>query len=227
MRIDLVSIFPSFFDCLNLSLIGKAQEKNLLDIRVHDLRDFTRDKHKTVDDSPYGGGPGMVMSPVPWGEAIDAILESTELATLIIPTPAGETFNQKMADQLAQQEHLIFACGRYEGIDARVGQFYKTHYKISRVREISLGNYVLNGGEVASIAIIEATSRLIDGVIGNEESVINDSFALGKMEDRTEGPVYTRPPIWRDLAVPEVLLSGDHQKIAQWHKAMAKQAPQN
>ncbi len=227
MRIDLVSIFPSFFDCLNLSLIGKAQEKNLLDIRVHDLRDFTRDKHKTVDDSPYGGGPGMVMSPVPWGEAIDTILESTEIATLIIPTPAGETFNQKMADQLAKQEHLIFACGRYEGIDARVGQFYKTHSKISAVREISLGNYVLNGGEVASIAIIEATSRLIDGVIGNEESVINDSFALGEMEDRTEGPVYTRPPIWRDLVVPEVLLSGDHQKIAQWHKAMAKQAPQN
>lgn len=224
MRIDLISIFPSFFDCLNLSLIGKAREKNILDIRVHDLRDFTHDKHKTVDDSPYGGGPGMVMSPVPWGEAIDSILENTTQATLIIPTPSGEPFTQINANQLSMEEHLIFACGRYEGIDARVAEHYKQHQKIKAVKEISLGNYVLNGGEVASIAIIEAVTRLIDGVIGNEESFLDDSFAPGLMEDRTEGPVFTRPPVWRELSVPDVLLSGDHQKIAQWRSTMTKKS---
>lgn len=224
MKIDLISIFPSFFDCLKLSLIGKAQEKKLINIRVHDLRDFTHDKHKTVDDAPYGGGPGMVMSPVPWGEAIDSVLEDTNQATLIIPTPAGETFNQTTANQLSSEKHLIFACGRYEGIDARVAEHYKHHQKIKKLKEISLGNYVLNGGEVASIAIIEAVTRLIDGVIGNEESFLDDSFAPGLMEDRTEGPVFTRPPVWRELAVPDVLLSGDHQKIAQWRSAMTKKS---
>jgi tRNA (guanine37-N1)-methyltransferase len=224
MRINLISIFPSFFDCLNLSLIGKAKEKNILDIRVHDLRDFTHDKHKTVDDSPYGGGPGMVMSPVPWGEAIDSILENSTQATLIIPTPSGEPFTQITANQLSKEDHLIFACGRYEGIDARVAEHYKQHQKIKSVKEISLGNYVLNGGEVASIAIIEAVTRLIDGVIGNEESVLDDSFALGLMEDRTEGPVFTRPPVWRELSVPDVLLSGDHKKIAQWRATMTKKS---
>ncbi len=224
MRINLISIFPSFFDCLNLSLIGKAKEKNILDIRVHDLRDFTHDKHKTVDDSPYGGGPGMVMSPVPWGEAIDSILENSTQATLIIPTPSGEPFTQITANQLSKEDHLIFACGRYEGIDARVAEHYKQHQKIKSVKEISLGNYVLNGGEVASIAIIEAVTRLIDGVIGNEESVLDDSFALGLMEDRTEGPVFTRPPVWRELSVPDVLLSGDHKKIAQWRATTTKKS---
>ena len=227
MRIDLISIFPNFFDCLNLSLIGKARQNNILDIKVHDLRDFTHDKHKTVDDAPYGGGPGMVMSPVPWGEAIDSILKEAAQATLIIPTPAGETFTQKTANQLSGEGHLIFACGRYEGIDARVSEHYKNHAQIKRVQKISLGNYVLNGGEIASIAIIEAVTRLIEGVLGNEESVLDDSFAPGEMEDRVEGPVFTRPPIWRDLAVPEILLSGDHQKIAAWRKAMASQIPGN
>ena len=224
MRIDFISIFPSFFDCLNLSLIGKAREKNILDIRVHDLRDFTHDKHKTVDDSPYGGGPGMVMSPVPWGEAIDSILGNATQATLIIPTPSGEPFTQITANQLSMEDHLIFACGRYEGIDARVADHYKQHQKIKAVKEISLGNYVLNGGEVASIAIIEAVTRLIDGVIGNEESFLDDSFAPGLMEDRTEGPVFTRPPVWRELSVPDVLLSGDHQKIAKWRSTMTKKS---
>jgi tRNA (guanine37-N1)-methyltransferase len=194
MRIDIITIFPDFFEPLKLSLIGKAQEKDILNIKIHQLRDFTQDKHKTVDDTPYGGGPGMVMSPVPWGEAIDSILTETDQATLIIPTPSGETFIQKTANQLATEDHLIFACGRYEGIDARVAQHYINSQKIKEVKEISLGNYVLNGGEVAAIAIIEAVTRLIPGVLGNEESAIDDSFAPGEMEDRTEGPVFTRPP---------------------------------
>ena len=224
MRIDIISIFPDFFEPLKLSIIGKAQEKNLVEINIHDLRDFTHDKHKTVDDAPYGGGPGMVMSPTPWGDAIDSILNSTEQATLIIPTPAGETFIQKTANQLTTEEHLIFACGRYEGIDARVAQHYTNSEKIKEVKEISLGNYVLNGGEVASIAIIEAVTRLIPGVLGNEESARDDSFAPGEMEDRTEGPIFTRPPVWRDLEVPEILLSGDHKKIADWRKSQQSSA---
>jgi len=223
MKIDIITIFPDFFEPLKLSLIGKAQEKDILDIKIHQLRDFTQDKHKTVDDTPYGGGPGMVMSPVPWGEAIDSILTQTDQATLIIPTPSGETFVQKTANHLATHQHLIFACGRYEGIDSRVSEHYKNQSKIKEVKEISIGNYVLSGGEVASIAIIEAVTRLIPGVLGNEESIIDDSFASGEMEDRTEGPVFTRPPTWRDLAVPEVLLSGNHQEIAKWRKAKQKE----
>jgi tRNA (guanine37-N1)-methyltransferase len=223
MKIDIITIFPDFFEPLKLSLIGKAQEKDIIDIKIHQLRDFTQDKHKTVDDTPYGGGPGMVMSPVPWGEAIDSILTQTDQATLIIPTPSGETFIQKTANQLATHQHLIFACGRYEGIDSRVSEHYKYHSKIKEVKEISIGHYVLSGGEVASIAIIEAVTRLIPGVLGNEESIIDDSFAPGEMEDRTEGPVFTRPPTWRDLAVPEVLLSGNHQEIALWRKAKQKE----
>jgi tRNA (guanine37-N1)-methyltransferase len=223
MRIDIITIFPDFFEPLKLSLIGKAQEKEILNIKIHQLRDFTQDKHKTVDDTPYGGGPGMVMSPVPWGEAIDSILTETDQATLIIPTPSGETFIQKTANQLATEDHLIFACGRYEGIDARVAQHYINSEKIKEVKEISLGNYVLNGGEVASIAIIEAVTRLIPGVLGNEESAIDDSFAPGEMEDRTEGPIYTRPPSWRNLEVPQILLSGNHQEIAKWRKEKRKE----
>jgi tRNA (guanine37-N1)-methyltransferase len=223
MRIDIITIFPDFFEPLKLSLIGKAQEKEILNIKIHQLRDFTQDKHKTVDDTPYGGGPGMVMSPVPWGEAIDSILTETDQATLIIPTPSGETFIQKTANQLATEDHLIFACGRYEGIDARVAQHYINSEKIKEVKEISLGNYVLNGGEVAAIAIIEAVTRLIPGVLGNEESAIDDSFAPGEMEDRAEGPIYTRPPSWRNLEVPQILLSGNHQEIAKWRKEKRKE----
>lgn len=216
MKIDIITIFPDFFEPLKLSLIGKAQERNLISINIHNLRDFTYDKHKTVDDTPYGGGPGMVMSPIPWGEAIDAILDRTEKATLIIPTPSGETFIQPSANQLAGEEHLIFACGRYEGIDSRVSEHFKQHQKIQAVKEISLGNYVLNGGEVAAIAIIEAVTRLIPGVLGNEQSVIDDSFAPGEMENQIEGPIFTRPPEWRGLTVPQVLLSGNHQEIDNW-----------
>lgn len=226
MRIDIISIFPDYFSPLKLSLIGKAQDKALLKIVVHDLRDFTFDKHKTVDDAPYGGGPGMVMSPVPWGKAIDTVLDESEHATLIIPTPGGERFAQKTANQLSLSEHLIFICGRYEGIDSRVAQHYKQHQKIQEVKEISLGDYVLNGGEVATLAMVETITRLIPGVLGNEESVIDDSFASGEMEDLIEGPVFTRPPVWRELAVPEVLLSGDHSKINAWRKNMARKKEQ-
>lgn len=224
MRIDIISIFPEFFEPLRLSLIGKARENNLINVNIHNLRNFTHDKHKTVDDTPYGGGPGMVMSPVPWGEAIDAILEQANEVTLVIPTPAGETFVQSIANNLAEDSHLIFACGRYEGIDSRVGEHYKQHSKVKCVKEISLGNYVLSGGEVAAIAIIEAVTRLIPGVLGNEASIIDDSFAAGEMENLTEGPVFTRPALWRELAVPEVLLSGNHAEIANWRRSQTKKA---
>jgi tRNA (guanine37-N1)-methyltransferase len=224
MRIDIISIFPEFFEPLRLSLIGKARENNLINVNIHNLRDFTHDKHKTVDDTPYGGGPGMVMSPVPWGEAIDAILEQANEVTLVIPTPAGETFVQNIANNLAEDSHLIFACGRYEGIDSRVGEHYKQHAKVKCVKEISLGNYVLSGGEVAAIAIIEAVTRLIPGVLGNEASIVDDSFAAGGMENLTEGPVFTRPALWRELAVPEVLLSGNHAEIANWRRSQTKNA---
>jgi tRNA (guanine37-N1)-methyltransferase len=172
MQIDLISIFPDYFKSLNLSLLGKAQESGILKINVHDLRDFTTDKHKTVDDAPYGGGPGMVMKADVWGLAIDSILEKMKTsAVLIVPTPSGKVFNQKIAQELSGEDHLIFINGRYEGIDSRVVDYYKTDKRIKDVREISIGDYVLAGGEVASIVMLEAISRLIPGVLGNEDSV--------------------------------------------------------
>ncbi|MFZ9360628.1 MAG: tRNA (guanosine(37)-N1)-methyltransferase TrmD [Candidatus Nanopelagicales bacterium] len=211
MQIDLISIFPDYFKSLNLSLLGKAQESGILKINVHDLRDFTTDKHKTVDDAPYGGGPGMVMKADVWGLAIDSILEKMKTsAVLIVPTPSGKVFNQKIAQELSNEDHLIFINGRYEGIDSRVVDYYKTDKRIKDVREISIGDYVLAGGEVASIVMLEAISRLIPGVLGNEDSVRDDSFAQGSMEKLIEGPVFTRPENWRGMEVPQVLLSGDH-----------------
>ncbi len=222
MRVDLITIFPDYFSPLNLSLFGKAQEAKLIEVKVHDLRTFTADKHKTVDDAPYGGGPGMVMSPVIWGEAIDSVLaQATIKPVLIVPTPSGQVFNQELAQKLSNQEHLVFINGRYEGIDSRVVQHYQDSNKFSEVLEISIGDYVLAGGEVASLVILEATSRLINGVLGNEDSVSDDSFAPGSMQNLLEGPIYTRPPVWRDLNVPEVLTSGDHGKISQWRKEKA------
>ena len=216
MQIDLISIFPDYFKSLNLSLLGKAQESGILKINIHDLRDFTTDKHKTVDDAPYGGGPGMVMKADVWGFAIDSVLEKTKAKpVLIVPTPSGKVFNQKIAQELSSEEHLIFINGRYEGIDSRVVDYYKTDKRIKDVREISIGDYVLAGGEVASIVMLEAISRLIPGVLGNEDSVKDDSFAQGSMEKLIEGTVFTRPENWRGLEVPQVLLSGDHEKIAQ------------
>jgi tRNA (guanine37-N1)-methyltransferase len=211
VRIDAISIFPEYFKALDISLLGKAREKEIIDLRVHDLRDFTHDKHKTVDDSPYGGGAGMLMKPEPWGEAFDEILPADGNVTIIFTSPAGEQFKQATAYELAKEDQIVFACGRYEGIDQRVVDYAATK---GRVRLISLGDYVLNGGEVAAIAMVEAIARLIPGVIGNAESLIEESHSDGLLEY----PSYTKPAVWRDLEVPDVLLSGNHALIAKWRK---------
>jgi tRNA (guanine37-N1)-methyltransferase len=210
MRIDIVTIFPSFFDVLDLSLLGKARQAGLIEVRTHDLREHTHDRHRTVDDTPYGGGAGMVMKPEPWGEALDAIVgDGTSDALLVVPSPAGERFTQATARELAAEEHLVFACGRYEGIDQRVVDHYAGRM---RVRPISLGDYVLNGGEVAVMAMIEAAGRLVPGVVGNPESLVEESHEDGLLEY----PSYTKPATWRGLDVPAVLLSGNHGAIAAW-----------
>lgn len=211
MRIDAISIFPDFFQALDLSLLGKAREKEILDFKAHDLRTYTHDKHRTVDDSPYGGGAGMLMKPEPWGEAFDDILLPDGSSTVIFTSPAGELFKQKTAYELAKLPHLVFACGRYEGIDQRVVEYAKTK---ANVRMISLGDYVLNGGEVAAIAMTEAIARLIPGVIGNAESLVEESHSDGLLEY----PSYTKPATWRGFDVPEVLTSGNHALIAKWRK---------
>ena len=208
MRIDIVSIFPEFFGVLDISLLGKARERGIIDLGVHDLRDFTHDRHRTVDDTPYGGGAGMVMKPEPWGEAFDEVLQD-ESSVVIFPSPAGERFTQATARELALEPHLVFGCGRYEGIDQRVIAHTATR---ARVREVSLGDYVLNGGEVAVMAMIEAIGRLVPGVVGNPESLTEESHEDGLLEY----PSYTKPAVWRDLEVPPVLLSGNHGAIAAW-----------
>ena len=207
MRIDIVSIFPDFFGVLDISLLGKAREKGLIELGVHDLRDFTRDRHRTVDDTPYGGGAGMVMKPEPWGEALDSVISTDSV--VIFPSPAGERFTQATARELALEPHLVFGCGRYEGIDQRVIENARA---TNRVREISLGDYVLNGGEVAVMAMIEAIGRLVPGVVGNPESLVEESHEDGLLEY----PSYTKPALWRGLEVPPVLLSGNHKAIADW-----------
>ena len=218
MRLDVVSIFPDYFAPLRLSLVGKALDKGLLDLGVHDLRDWTHDRHNTVDDTPYGGGAGMVMKPEPWGECLDALLEeSDEPPVLVVPTPSGIPFSQPIAYELSEKKHLVFACGRYEGIDRRVMEHAATRME---VRELSLGDYVLNGGEVAALAMIEAVVRLIPGVIGNPESLTEESHSEGQ-DGLLEYPVYTKPPTWRGLEVPDVLFSGHHAKIAAWRREQA------
>jgi tRNA (guanine37-N1)-methyltransferase len=210
VRIDVVSIFPSFFDVLEVSLLGKARGRGLLDVRVHDLRAWTHDRHRTVDDTPYGGGAGMVMKPEPWGEALDAITaDAASRPVIIFPSPAGEVFTQAKARELAEREHLVFGCGRYEGIDERV---FAHAAEVGEVRLISLGDYVLNGGEVAAMAMIEAIARLIPGVVGNPESLVEESHEDGLLEY----PSYTKPATWRGREVPPVLLSGNHGAIAAW-----------
>ncbi len=217
MRIDVVSIFPQFFDVLDVSLLGKARTSGILDVRVHDLRDFTHDRHRTVDDTPYGGGAGMVMKPEPWGEAIDAIADSASgRPTFIFPSPAGERFTQAVAREFSERSHLAFACGRYEGIDERVFSYAATR---GDVRLVSLGDYVLNGGEVAAMAIIEAVGRLIPGVVGNPESLVEESHEDGLLEY----PSYTKPASWRGYAVPDVLLSGHHGKVAEWRRQQQRE----
>jgi tRNA (guanine37-N1)-methyltransferase len=225
MRIDIVSIFPAYLEPLRLSLVGKAIDAGLVDLRVHDLRSFTHDRHNTVDDTPYGGGPGMVMSPEPWGEALDGIAASDtgHRPTLVIPTPSGIPFGQPLAQAWSASPWLVFACGRYEGIDARVSAYYAAHADWDGVREVSVGDYVLAGGEAAVLVMVEAAVRLVPGVLGNADSVVDDSFAAGPMAGLLEGPVYTKPPAWRDLEVPSVLLSGHHGRIADWRLEQARE----
>ena len=213
MKIDAISIFPEFFEVLEISLLGKAQETGLISFEAHNLRDFTHDRHKTVDDTPYGGGAGMLMKPEPWGEAFDKVLGENH-PVVIFTSPAGKPFNQELARELSQREHLVFACGRYEGIDQRVVDYAGT---IAEVHEISIGDYVLNGGEVAAVAMIEAIARLIPGVIGNNESLAEESHNDGLLE----APSYTKPQNWRGLEVPEILLSGHHAEIEKWRKAQS------
>src|SRR6478752_3022443 len=217
MKVDIVTIFPAWFDSLDVSLTGKARTSGLLDIAVHDLRDWTHDRHRTVDDTPYGGGAGMVMKPEPWGEALDQLVSTGSTAgrqrpTLVMPTPSGRPFTQSVARELAGRDHLVLACGRYEGIDQRVIDHAATSYD---VEELSLGDFVLNGGEVAALAFVEAVVRLLPGFMGNPESLAEESHEDGLLEY----PVYTKPATWRGRDVPPVLLSGDHAAIAAWRHA--------
>ena len=215
MNLTAITIFPEYFAAIKISLIGKAIESGLINFKSVDLRDFTYDNHHTVDDTPYGGGAGMVMKPEPWGEAIDVeIAKSSGILDLIVLTPGGKTFNQELARELSNCTDLVFACGRYEGIDARVAEHFRENDRV-RVREISIGDYVLNGGEVAALVIIEAVTRLIPGVIGNPDSLLEESHnEIGEVEY----PVYTKPSTWRGLEVPEILKSGNHGEIARWRR---------
>ncbi|MCF2705762.1 tRNA (guanosine(37)-N1)-methyltransferase TrmD [Arcanobacterium haemolyticum] len=218
MRFDILSVFPEFFDVLSLSLVGKAQERGILDIHSHDLRSWTDDPHRTVDDTPAGGGAGMVMKPDVWGEALDEILEPfTPGSVLAIPTPSGVPLTQRVCEDLAAHAtHIAIACGRYEGIDARVAEHYRS--RGVRVVEYSLGDYVLNGGEVAAVALIEAVGRLLPGMVGNPESLVEESHGSAGL---LEYPVYTRPVVWREQEIPSVLMSGDHGAIAAWRRSKA------
>jgi tRNA (guanine37-N1)-methyltransferase len=238
LRIDVITIFPEYLEPLNLSLVGKARTRGQLDVRVHDLRAWTHDRHHTVDDTPYGGGPGMVMKPEPWGEALDAILPrageeppvareepageeppvAEEAPTLVVPTPSGRPFTQELAVELSARRRLVFTPARYEGIDRRVIEEYAARCD---VREVSIGDYVLAGGEAPVLVMVEAIARLLPGVLGNAESHRDDSFAPGAMADLLEGPVYTKPPEWRERGIPEVLLSGHHGRIARWRRDQA------
>ncbi|MGW0227580.1 tRNA (guanosine(37)-N1)-methyltransferase TrmD [Actinopolymorpha singaporensis] len=212
MRLDVVSIFPDYLAPLRLSLVGKAVDSGILDLRVHDLRDWTHDRHRTVDDTPYGGGAGMVMRPEPWGEALDTLAPpGGTQPRFVVPTPAGRPFTQDLAAELAAEPWLVFGCGRYEGIDQRVVEYAGSRM---RVNEVSLGDYVLAGGEVAVLVIVEAVARLLPGVLGNPESLTEESHSAGLLEY----PVYTKPATWREREVPPVLLSGHHGQIGRWRR---------
>lgn len=210
MRIDIVTIFPEFFSVLDVSLLGRARTAGVIDVHVHDLREYTHDRHRTVDDTPAGGGAGMVMKPEPWGEALDTLM--TDRTTVVFPSPAGELFSQPRARDLSTREHLLFCCGRYEGIDQRVIDWARAHS--AETLELSLGDYVLNGGEVAVMAMIEAAGRLVPGVVGNPESLTEESHEDGLLEY----PSYTKPASWRGLDTPPVLLGGNHAAIAAWRR---------
>lgn len=215
MRIDIVTIFPDYLRApLEVSLVGRARRRGLLDITVHDLREYTVDRHRTVDDTPYGGGAGMVMRPEPWGEALDVLAGEDTL--VVVPSPAGHLFSQPHARDLATEQHLLFACGRYEGIDQRVIDDVADRW---RVAELSLGDVVLNGGEVAALAIVEATARLLPGFVGNPASLDEESHVDGLLEY----PVYTKPAVWRNREVPGVLMSGHHAEIAAWRRRQSEE----
>ena len=233
MRLDIITIFPEYFAPMQVSLIGKAVQRGDITVALHDLRAWTHDPHRTVDDTPFGGGPGMVMRPEPWGEAVDEVLggvtgggstapgdQLTDGPHLIVPTPAGALFTQATAAELATASHLVFACGRYEGIDARVADYARA---VVPVHELSIGDYVLAGGEPAVLVMVEAICRLLPGVLGNAESAPDDSFGggVGPMHGLVEGPSYTRPRVWRGREVPEILLSGNHADIARWRRDQA------
>ena len=220
MKIDVISIFPEYLAPLSLSLLGKAQSFGIVDIKVYNLRDFTKDNHNTVDDTPYGGGAGMVMLPEVWAQAIDSVIEDG--AELIILTPAGKRFNQKIAAKFSASTQLIFACGRYEGIDDRIRQYYSQpefQARNIKVHEASIGDYVLGGGEVAAMVMIEAITRLIPGVLGNPDSLAEESH---NSEGYLEYPNFTKPQEWRGISVPEILLSGNHAEIAKWRTQQAQ-----
>jgi tRNA (guanine37-N1)-methyltransferase len=223
LLLDVVTIFPDYLAPLDVSLLGRARERGLVEVRVHDLRQWGSGVHRSVDDAPFGGGPGMVMRPEPWAAALDTVVGLGGPAPrprLIVPTPSGRLFTQQLAAELAGQRWLAFACGRYEGIDARV---VEAAAETMDVDEVSIGDYVLAGGEVAVLVIAEAVIRLLPGVLGNAESVADDSFAPGGMAGLLEGPVYTRPAVWEGREVPAVLRSGDHAAIARWRAEQARQ----
>jgi tRNA (guanine37-N1)-methyltransferase len=217
VRIDVVTIFPAYLEPLRQSLPGKAIQSGLVELEVHDLRHWTHDVHRSVDDAPYGGGPGMVMKAPVWGEALDEICSDDTL--LVVPTPAGVLFTQATARRWSTEAHLVFACGRYEGIDQRV---IDDAARRMRVEEVSIGDYVLPGGESAALVMIEAVVRMLPNVLGNPESHQDDSHSPGR-SGLLEGPTYTRPPSWRGLDVPEVLLCGDHARIAAWRRQVSLQ----
>lgn len=226
MFFDVVSIFPEYLEPLRLSLVGKAIDDGIVGLRLTNLRDFAHDRHRTVDDTPYGGGPGMVMKPEPWGEALDHLLANPPFAgavpTLIVPTPNGRRFTQRVAEEWAApagQGWYIFACGRYEGIDSRVSAWARS---VMPVEEVTIGDYVLPGGESAVLVMAEAVARLLPGVLGNGASITDDSFSIDDEGTLVEGPVYTKPPEWRGLAVPEILLSGHHANIRKWRRDEAE-----